>query len=68
MNRIALPPGLTISVKARESNKGKKGEGNRKKAKSNGIVAVKALSNKIAGCSYYVMRDQVPYDAKHLFR
>jgi len=83
----------------RESNKKKKGEGNRKngnkylawayieaanfairhypefqsfynrkKAKSNGIVAIKALSNKIARSSYYVMRDQVPYDAKHLFR
>ena len=83
----------------RESNKKKKGEGNRKngnkylawayveaanfairhypefqsfynrkKAKRNGIVAIKALSNKLARASYYVMRDQVPYDANHLFR
>jgi transposase len=83
----------------RESNKKKKGEGNRKngnkylawayveaanfairfypefqsfynrkKAKSNGIVAIKALSNKLARSSYYVMRDQVPYNAHHLFR
>ena len=41
---------------------------NRKKAKRNGIVAIKALSNKLARASYYVMRDQVPYDANHLFR
>jgi transposase len=83
----------------RESNKKKKGEGNRKngnkylawayveasnfairsypecqsfynrkKAKKNGIVAIKALSNKLARASYYVMRDQVPYNANHLFR
>lgn len=41
---------------------------NRKKAKTNGVVAIKALSNKLARSSYYVMRDQVPYDANHLFR
>ena len=29
----------------------------RKKAKKNGIVAIKALSNKLARASYYVMRD-----------
>ena len=40
----------------------------RKKAKTNGIVAIKALSNKLARASYYVMRDQVPYDASKLFR
>lgn len=40
----------------------------RKKAKRNGIVAIKALSNKIARASYYIMRDQVDYDAKYLFR
>ena len=39
----------------------------RKKAKTNGVVAIKALSNKLARASYYVMRDQVPYDAKKLF-
>jgi transposase len=41
---------------------------NRKKAKRNGVVAIKALSNKLARASYYVMRDQVPYDEKKLFR
>lgn len=40
----------------------------RKKAKRNGIVAIKALSNKIARASYYVMRDQVDYDIEYLFR
>ncbi len=39
----------------------------RKKAKKNGIVAIKALSNKIARASYYIMRDQVPFDVKKLF-
>jgi transposase len=40
----------------------------RKKAKKNGVVAIKALSNKLARASYYVMRDRVPYNANHLFR
>jgi len=39
----------------------------RKKAKTNGIVAIKALSNKLARASYYVMRDQVPYDVNKVF-
>lgn len=40
----------------------------RKKAKTNGIVATKALSNKIARASYYIMRDQVAFDEDMLFR
>jgi transposase len=40
----------------------------RKKAKTNGVVAIKALSNKLARASYYVMRDHVPFDMNHLFR
>ena len=39
----------------------------RKMAKTNKIVAIKALSNKLARASYYVMRDQVPYDPSKLF-
>ncbi len=39
----------------------------RKCARTNSIVATKALSNKLAKASYYMMRDQVPYDAKRLF-
>ena len=38
-----------------------------KKAKAGGIVATKALSNKVARASYYVMRDQVPFDEDKLF-
>jgi len=40
----------------------------RKKAAANGIVAIKALSNKLARASYYIMRDQVPYDPEKFFR
>jgi len=40
----------------------------RKKANTNGIVAIKALSNKLSRASYYVMRDQVAYDMNKLFR
>ena len=40
----------------------------RKKAQTNDIVAVKALSNKLCRASYYVMRDQVPFDEEKLFR
>jgi len=39
----------------------------RKKAKTKGVVATKALSNKLARASYYVMRDQVPFDEDKLF-
>lgn len=40
----------------------------RKMARRNGIVAIKALGNKLARASYYIMRDQVPYDPEKLFR
>lgn len=40
----------------------------KKKARRNGIVAIKSLSNKIARASFYVMRDQVTYDVEKLFR
>ena len=40
----------------------------RKMAKKNKIVAIKALSNKICRASYYVMRDQAPFDEAGLFR
>ena len=39
----------------------------RKMAKTNGIVAIKALSNKLARASYYIMRDQIAYDPIKLF-
>jgi len=40
----------------------------RKKAAKNRTLAIKALSNKLARASYYVMKDQVPYDMNLLFR
>lgn len=39
----------------------------RKKAKSNGAVAMKALAHKLARASYFVIRDQVPFDEAKLF-
>lgn len=39
----------------------------RKMAKSNGAVATKALANKLARASYYMMTDQVPFDKDKLF-
>jgi transposase len=36
-------------------------------AKTNGVVATKALSNKLARASYYVMRDHAAYDGQKLF-
>jgi transposase len=40
----------------------------RKAGKTNGVVAIKAISHKLARASYYIMRDQVVYDAKKLFQ
>jgi transposase len=39
----------------------------RKAAKRNRVVALKAVAHKLARASYYVMRDQVPFDSKKLF-
>jgi len=40
----------------------------RKMAKSNRVLATKALANKLTKATYYIMRDQVPYDVGNLFR
>jgi len=40
----------------------------RKMSKSNRTLAIKALANKLSKATYYIMRDQVPYDAEKLFR
>jgi len=40
----------------------------RKKAKTNGIVAIRALAHKLARASYYVMRDEVAFDPEKTFR
>jgi transposase len=34
----------------------------RKRAKTNGIVAIRALAHKLARASYYVMKDRVDFD------
>lgn len=39
----------------------------RKMAKANRALAVKALSNKLARASYYIMKNGTPYDAAKLF-
>jgi transposase len=39
----------------------------RKRAKTNKIVAIKTVSHKLARASYYVMRDGVDYDQARLF-
>ena len=39
----------------------------RKKAKRNAIIAVKATAHKLARACYYVMRDQVPFDVERAF-
>ncbi len=39
----------------------------RKAAKRNRVVALKAVAHKLARASYYVMRDQVPFDSEKLF-
>jgi transposase len=40
----------------------------RKASQRKEVVAVKALANKLARASYYVMRDRIPYDESMLFR
>lgn len=40
----------------------------RKMAKSNRTLAIKALANKLSKATYYIMRDEVPFDAEKLFR
>jgi transposase len=39
----------------------------RKMAKSNRVLATKALANKLTKATYYVMRDQVDFDEDKLF-
>ena len=39
----------------------------RKMAKTNRIVATKALANKLARATYYIIRNQVPFDSEKLF-
>lgn len=40
----------------------------RKKQKTNGIIAIRAVAHKLARASYYILRDKVPYRSELLFR
>lgn len=39
----------------------------RKKAKTNGVVATKALAHKLARASYHILKEQRPFDVKRCF-
>ena len=39
----------------------------RKKARTNGMVAIKAVAHKLARACYYVLRDQVPFEVEKAF-
>jgi hypothetical protein len=39
----------------------------RKQARTNGVVAIKAVAHKLARASYYVMRDRVPFEVAKAF-
>lgn len=39
----------------------------KKKAKTNGIIATKAVANKLARACYHIMKDQVPFDVNKAF-
>ena len=39
----------------------------RKQAKTNGVVAIKAVAHKLARACYYVMRDQVAFNVTQAF-
>ena len=39
----------------------------RKKAKTHGVLAIKAVAHKLARACYYVMRDEVPFDVARAF-
>src|SRR6185369_305954 len=39
----------------------------RKKAKSHGVLALKAVAHKLCRACYYIMKDQVPFDVAKAF-
>lgn len=39
----------------------------RKRAKSNGVVAIKTVAHKLARACYYILRDPVPFDVNRAF-
>lgn len=40
----------------------------RKKARTNGMVAIRAVARKLARASYYMLKDHTPYDEQRLFQ
>ena len=40
----------------------------RKRARTNGIIAIRALAHKLARACFFILRDRVPYDPAMLFR
>jgi len=39
----------------------------RKKARTNGVVAIKAVAHKLARAAYHILRDQVAFDVTKAF-
>lgn len=39
----------------------------KKKAKTNAVVATKALAHKLARASYHILKEKQPFDAKRCF-
>jgi len=39
----------------------------RKRRRTNGIVAIRSVAHKLARAVYYMLKDQVPFDAPRLF-
>ena len=39
----------------------------RKKARTNGVVAIKTVAHKLARAAFYILRDQVPFDVQRAF-
>jgi len=58
---------LEAAVKAARFDAKIKAYYQRKMAKSHRFVALKAVANKLAKASYYMLRDQVPFDVKRSF-
>jgi transposase len=39
----------------------------RKKARTNGIIAIRAVTRKLARATWMILKHQVPYDARRIF-
>jgi len=52
---------------ARRFNEEAKRFFDRKKAKTNNVIATKALAHKLARASYHILKEKQPFDAKRCF-